>query len=135
MGFAKVLGGIKSFASNAADKIKQGAIKHGPTILDVASKAAKVGGFLGVPGASMIGEGLDVAKDLVKGVPNDEAKQKLDSFISESKKMGTENSDGVAPKIVHFMRSGAKYMRKGYGGKTSNKISNTIPGSLVKNIM
>jgi hypothetical protein len=124
MPFSKILGGIKSFASNAAENIKQGAIKHGPTILDMASKSARVAGALGVPGASVIGEGLDVAKNLVKGVPNDEAKEKLDNFISdsktESKKISEDSPGSAAPHIINAFRSGAKYYRKKYGKRSHN---------------
>jgi hypothetical protein len=125
MPFAKVLGGIKNYVKDKAEGFKQGAVKYGPTILDVASKATKAAGAFGVPGANLVSEGLDVAKNLVKGVPNDDAKQKLDNFISNSKaesnKLAESDPSSNAPHVLNALRSGAKFVRKYYGGRSAKK--------------
>jgi hypothetical protein len=87
MVFQKIFGGLKDYASQAGDFIKQGAFKYGPAALDfVQGGTGMLKSFPGVTGlvSSGIHHGLKAARDRVSEVQNQDVKAKLENELASS---------------------------------------------------
>jgi len=133
MAYEKIAGAFKTMGNTISDgfgKLKVGAFKYGPDILEGATAlGAAIPGPWQAPSAAAH-LGIKAVRNSLAGVPNEAAKEKLDSVLTDSSK----NEYAPSPGAVIGKSADGSLIRQGISapkiGNGFAKIANTYASTL-----